>query len=157
MTPRKKRRLHVLVLCLAGLGTATGLTLTAMQDNLQFFHSPSDLRERSVGDRPFRLGGLVEEGTVRRSPDGHTVEFRVTDLANTVPVVYAGVLPNLFREGQGVVAEGRLRPDGVFEAREILAKHDETYTPPEVKDALARAGHPSGQGRAAAGMERQRP
>lgn len=140
---RKKRRLYMLLLGLLGLGTATALTLTAFQDNLVFFFSPSDLQTRvaEVKDRSFRLGGLVEEGTVKRLPDGVSVEFRVTDGVAVVPVAYRGQLPDLFREGQGVVAEGKLRPDGVFMAREVLAKHDEKYMPPEVTDALKRADH----------------
>lgn len=140
---RKKRRLYMLVLALLGLGTATALTLTAFQDNLVFFFSPSDLQTKvaEVKDRSFRLGGLVEQGTVKRMPDGVSVEFRVTDGVAGVPVAYKGQLPDLFREGQGVVAEGKLRPDGVFIAREVLAKHDEKYMPPEVTDALKRAEH----------------
>ncbi len=140
---RKKRRLTMLMLALLGLGTATALALTAFQDNLVFFFSPSDLQSKvaEVKDRSFRLGGLVEEGTVKRLPDGVSVEFRVTDGVSTVPVAYRGQLPDLFREGQGVVAEGKLRPDGVFLAREVLAKHDENYMPPEVTDALKRAEH----------------
>ena len=140
---RKKRRLTMLLLALLGLGTATALTLTAFQDNLVFFFSPSDLQSKvaEVKDRSFRLGGLVEEGTVKRLPDGVSVEFRVTDGVAVVPVAYRGQLPDLFREGQGVVAEGKLRPDGVFLAREVLAKHDENYMPPEVTDALKRAEH----------------
>ncbi|WP_448190367.1 cytochrome c maturation protein CcmE [Azospirillum sp. sgz301742] len=140
---RKKRRLYMLLLALLGLGTATALTLTAFQDNLVFFFSPSDLQTRTaeVKDRSFRLGGLVEQGTVKRLPDGVSVEFRVTDGVAGVPVAYRGQLPDLFREGQGVVAEGKLRPDGVFLAREVLAKHDEKYMPPEVTDALKRAEH----------------
>lgn len=138
---RKKRRLYTLGLALLGLGTASALALTAFQENLVFFYSPSDLQAREVGDRPFRLGGLVEEDSVRRAPDGITIEFRVTDLAHAVPVTYYGIVPDLFREGQGVVAEGRLGPDGVFVATEVLAKHDENYMPPEVADALKRAGY----------------
>jgi len=140
---RKKRRLYMLLLALLGLGTATALTLTAFQDNLVFFFSPTDLQHKvaDVKDRSFRLGGLVEEGTVKRLPDGVSVEFRVTDGANAIAVAYRGQLPDLFREGQGIVAEGKLRPDGVFAAREVLAKHDENYMPPEVTDALKRAEH----------------
>lgn len=140
---RKKRRLYMLLLALLGLGTATALTLTAFQDNLVFFFSPSDLQTKvaEVKDRSFRLGGLVEQGTVKRLPDGVSVEFHVTDGVATVPVAYRGQLPDLFREGQGVVAEGKLRGDGVFVAREVLAKHDEKYMPPEVTDALKRAEH----------------
>ncbi len=141
---RKKRRLTVLLLCALGLGTATALTLTAFQDNIVFFRSPSDIaREHPAGDRAFRLGGLVENGSLVRgsAPDGRpTAQFRVTDGANAVTVTYTGVLPDLFREGQGVVALGKLR-DGTFQASEVLARHDETYMPPEVADALRRSGH----------------
>lgn len=143
---RKKRRMWIILLCAIGLGSATALTLTAFQDNLVFFRSPSDVaNERPGPDRAFRLGGLVEQGSVQREPpvagQRPLVTFRVTDGANTVPVSYAGVLPDLFREGQGVVTLGRLGPDGVFRASEVLARHDETYMPPEVADALKRAGH----------------
>ncbi|HEY0833974.1 MAG TPA: cytochrome c maturation protein CcmE [Azospirillum sp.] len=143
---RKKRRLYMLFLALLGLGTATALTLTAFQDNIVFFFSPTDLQAqqaqgKAVGDRSFRLGGLVEDGSFKRLPDGISYEFRVTDTVNTVQVAYRGQLPDLFREGQGVVTEGKLRPDGVFVAREVLAKHDENYMPPEVTDALKRADH----------------
>lgn len=136
---RKKRRLYMLVLALLGLGTATALTMTAFQDNIVFFYSPSDLQTKQVGERSFRLGGLVEEGSVKKLPDGVTTQFRVTDTVNAVAVSYRGQLPDLFREGQGVVAEGKLA-GGTFVAREVLAKHDEKYMPPEVTDALKRAG-----------------
>jgi cytochrome c-type biogenesis protein CcmE len=142
---RKRRRLWLLLLCGIGLGSATALTLTAFQDNLVFFRSPSDIaREAPPPDRAFRLGGLVEAGSVERAAtaDGRpSARFRVTDGANTVPVAYVGVLPDLFREGQGVVTLGRLGPDGLFRASEVLARHDETYMPPEVADALKRSGH----------------
>ena len=139
---RKRRRLYVLLLCGLCLGTATALVLTAFQDNLVFFRSPSDIaREAPPPDRAFRLGGLVETGSVERSTEaGRPVAtFRVTDGGHTVNVTYGGVLPDLFREGQGVVAEGSLGPDGVFVAREVLAKHDENYMPPEAAEALAKA------------------
>lgn len=142
---RKRRRLYVLLLCGLGLGSATALTLTAFQDNLVFFRSPSDIMaERPAPDRAFRLGGLVEAGSVERGigADGRpSAVFRVTDGAHAVRVTYSGVLPDLFREGQGVVTLGRLLPDGIFRASEVLARHDETYMPPEVADALKRAGH----------------
>ncbi len=141
---RKRRRLYVLLLCGLCLGTATALVLTAFQDNLVFFRSPSDIaREAPPPDRAFRLGGLVETGSVERSTEaGRPVAtFRVTDGGHTVNVTYGGVLPDLFREGQGVVTLGRLGPDGVFRASEVLARHDETYMPPEVADALRRSGH----------------
>jgi len=143
---RKKRRLYVLGLCALGLGSATALTLTAFQDNLVFFRSPSDIvAERPSPDRAFRLGGLVEQGSVEREPTvaggRPIVHFRVTDGAHAVRVTYHGVLPDLFREGQGVVTLGRMTPDGNFRASEVLARHDETYMPPEVADALKRSGH----------------
>lgn len=143
---RKRRRMWILLLCAIGLGSATALTLTAFQDNLVFFRSPSDIVQQSPGpERAFRLGGLVEAGSVEREPattgQRPVVRFRVTDGAHAIPVTYQGVLPDLFREGQGVVTMGRLGPDGVFRASEVLARHDETYMPPEVADALKRAGH----------------
>lgn len=145
MTARKRRRLWILVLCGLGLGSATALTLTAFQDNLVFFRSPSDiLAETPPAGRAFRLGGLVEQGSVVREGEyggRPAIWFRVTDGANVIPVVFTGVLPDLFREGQGVVTQGVLGADGVFRAREVLARHDENYMPPEVADALKRAGH----------------
>jgi cytochrome c-type biogenesis protein CcmE len=144
---RKRRRLMAVGLVLLGLGTAVALTLTAIQDNLVFFRSPSDiLAEPPPPDRAFRLGGLVEAGSVERGAAALAggqpeIRFRVTDGANTIAVTFTGVLPDLFREGQGVVTLGRLGPDGVFRASEVLARHDETYMPPEVADALRRAGH----------------
>lgn len=126
---------------MATLGLAVALTLAAFDDNLVFFSSPTDIHTRDIpGDRKFRLGGLVEEGSVAKSNDGLTTTFRVTDLANTVPVSYTGILPDLFREGQGVVTEGRLGADGVFVAESVLAKHDENYLPPEVAEALKKSG-----------------
>jgi cytochrome c-type biogenesis protein CcmE len=143
---RKRRRLIVLILFLAGLGTATGLSLLAFQDSLVFFFSPTDLASRPVaGDRAVRVGGLVEPGSVTRGP-ATEVRFRITDGTTQLPVVYSGLLPDLFREGQGVVASGRVQPDGSFRASEILAKHDENYMPREVADALRRQGHWQGEG-----------
>ncbi|MFT8244228.1 cytochrome c maturation protein CcmE [Roseomonas sp. BN140053] len=142
---RKRRRMWVLGLCALGLGSAAALTLTAFSDNLVFFRSPSDVVAQSPGpERAFRLGGLVENGSVVRdnAPDGRPeARFRVTDGPHAVPVTFVGVLPDLFREGQGVVTLGKLGPDGVFRASEVLAKHDESYMPPEVADALKRSGH----------------
>lgn len=141
---RKRRRLYLLLLCALGLGSATALTLTAFQDNLVFFRSPSDIaRETPTPERAFRLGGLVETGSVARetATDGRpAARFRVTDGASAVAVTYTGVLPDLFREGQGVVTLGKLGADGVFRASEVLARHDESYMPPEVADALKRSG-----------------
>ena len=142
---RKKRRLYILLLCALGLGSATALTLTAFQDNLVFFRSPSDIMaEAPPQGRAFRLGGLVESGSVERGGEYQgrpAIRFAVTDGQHRIPVVFTGVLPDLFREGQGVVTQGMLGPDGIFRAREVLARHDETYMPPEVADALKRAGH----------------
>jgi cytochrome c-type biogenesis protein CcmE len=139
---RKRRRLYMLGLFMLGLGTATALTLTAFQDNLVFFYSPTDLQTKHVPpDRTFRLGGLVEPGSVERGSGGNVeLHFRITDLDHSVPVVYAGIPPDLFREGQGVVANGKLDAAGVFHARELLAKHDEKYMPPEVAAALKKSG-----------------
>lgn len=139
---RKRRRMVLLGLCALGLGTATVLVLTAFEDNLAFFRSPTDIAERSVPlDGRLRLGGLVAAGSVVLVDDGLAVEFVVTDTAYDQPVRYQGSLPDLFREGQGVVAEGSLAPDGVFVADTVLARHDENYMAPEVAEALERAGH----------------
>ncbi len=140
MTRKRQRMIYVLT-GMAALGVATALVLFALGDSLVFFHGPSEVVEQNFPtDRRFRLGGLVEEGSVVRDQDGLTVQFIVTDLANVIPVTFTGILPDLFREGQGVVAEGRLRADGVFVATEVLAKHDETYIPADVVDALKAAG-----------------
>ena len=139
---RKRRRLWVLLLCLLGLGTSTALVLTAFSDNLVFFVSPSDLAKAQPSGRTVRLGGLVEQGSVQRVTQGKaTATFKVTDGAASITVTYAGLLPDLFREGQGVVTLGTLQPDGSFRASEVLAKHDETYMPKEVAEALKKAGH----------------
>jgi cytochrome c-type biogenesis protein CcmE len=141
---RKRRRLITLLAALFALGTATALVLAAFNDNLVFFYSPSDLAEKAsdktIGpDRRIRIGGLVETNSLAKQADGHAVVFRVTDGKTELRVVYDGILPDLFREGQGVVAEGKLR-DGVFIASSVLAKHDEKYMPPEVADALKKSG-----------------
>ncbi len=126
---------------------SAGLVLVAFEDNLVFFYSPTDLTEKDIPEgRRFRIGGLVEEGSVTRLADGLTVSFRVTDLSATVPVIYKGVLPDLFREGQGVIAEGHLDASGVFSADMVLAKHDENYMPTEVADALRASGQWKGAG-----------
>ncbi len=134
----KYRRLTFVAIGLGLLGIAAALILSAFQESIVFFHSPSELVEHAnLTDRRLRIGGLVEDGSVAR--DGATVRFRVTDLANSVGVAYTGILPDLFREGQGVVAEGRME-GGVFVADQVLAKHDETYMPPEVAEALKKSG-----------------
>ena len=137
---RKQRRGILIGTCLAVLGVAVGLVLFAMRDSIVFFYSPSEVTEMGIapGTR-FRLGGLVETGSVVRG-EGTTVRFVVTDQAKTLPVAYTGVLPDLFREGQGVIAEGTLEPDGVFHADNVLAKHDENYMPPEVARKLKAQG-----------------
>ena len=128
---------------LAALGVAAALVLNAFRSNLVFFFTPSQVAaQEAPRDRPFRIGGLVEAGSVVRDKDALTVHFRVTDTARTIPVVYTGILPDLFREGKGVVAQGRLEGDGAFHASEVLAKHDENYMPPEAAEALKKAGHP---------------
>ena len=142
MKPRTRRALWI-VAGLAGLGVAATLVLNAFQSNLVFFFTPTQVASHEAPrDRAFRIGGLVEEGSVVREKDALTVRFRVTDTAKTIPVVYSGILPDLFREGKGVVAQGRIGPDGIFQAKEVLAKHDENYMPPEAAEALRKAGHP---------------
>ena len=149
MRLRKKQRLLLVVVALGLLGGATGLVLTALSDSVAFFATPSDIATGAVeADRRFRLGGLVVPGSVRRSADG-SVSFRLTDEANEVRITYRGLLPDLFREGQGIVAQGTLGDGGVFRASEVLAKHDENYMPPEVAEALKRAGHWQDDGAAA--------
>jgi cytochrome c-type biogenesis protein CcmE len=150
---RKRRRLYAVLAGMATLGLASFLVLSAFSDNLVFFYSPSDLKTKHVPfERQLRIGGLVEEHSVTRAADGKTVAFRVTDGSTAVGVSFVGGLPDLFREGQGVVAEGVLRRDGSFLASNVLAKHDEKYMPPEVADALKRSGHwQEGAGSAAPG------
>jgi cytochrome c-type biogenesis protein CcmE len=141
VTPRKRRRLTLVGLGMLALAGAAALVLTAFEENIVFFYSPTDLAEKDVPvTRDIRIGGLVEEGSVERPESEVTVRFRVTDGQNSIPVRFTGLLPDLFREGQGVVAEGRLDGDGTFVARDVLAKHDENYMPPEVADALKRSG-----------------
>ena len=138
---RKRRRLIAVLTGLVMLGGATAMALLAFNDNLVFFYSPSDLAAKTVGpERRIRIGGLVEDQSLVKE-DGRRVAFRVTDGKAELKVVFDGLLPDLFREGQGVVAEGKLRGDGVFVASSVLAKHDEKYMPPEVADALKRSGH----------------
>jgi cytochrome c-type biogenesis protein CcmE len=139
MKPRHKR-IAMIAGGLAALAAAAGLVLTAFQQNLVFFFTPSQVAAKEAPQgRTFRIGGMVETGSVQRQPDGVTVRFTVTDTAKSIPVVYRGALPDLFREGKGVVAQGRVGADGVFQAAEVLAKHDENYMPPEAADAVQRA------------------
>ena len=138
---RKRRRLIVVVVGLAMLAVATALILTAMGDSLVFFYSPSDLATRKVPDgRHVRIGGLVEDGSVQHEGDGKTVHFKITDGSHDLAVTYVGALPDLFREGQGVVAEGTVDDGNALRASTVLAKHDEKYMPREVVDALKKSG-----------------
>ena len=136
MTPRRQRML-VVGLVIAGVAGAVGLSLRAFQENLLFFYTPTQaLAGEPPAGKKFRLGGMVEKGSVRREAGALEVKFDVTDNKDTVTVAYSGVLPDLFREGQGVVARGKLVGDNLFVAEEVLAKHDEKYMPPEVADSL---------------------
>ncbi|HEV8095271.1 MAG TPA: cytochrome c maturation protein CcmE [Burkholderiales bacterium] len=138
MKPRHKR-LAAIAAGLALLGAAAGLVLYAFQSNLVFFFSPSQVvAGEAPRDRAFRIGGLVQAGSVKRA-EGLTVQFVVTDTAHSIPVAYTGILPDLFREGKGVVAQGKVGADGIFRASEVLAKHDENYMPPEAAHALEQA------------------
>jgi cytochrome c-type biogenesis protein CcmE len=140
MRLRKKQRFYLVLGSLVLLGGAAALVLTALDQNVAFFVTPTQVAAREVPDaRNFRIGGLVVAGSVIRDGDG-SVQFRLTDTKSEVPVRYAGVLPDLFREGQGIVAQGELAPDGTFRAREVLAKHDESYMPKEVVDSLKASG-----------------
>jgi len=143
MTPTRKRRLTLFLGILAGVSLAVGIAMYALQDNLLYFQSPSDVVARSIEPgQKFRLGGLVQRGSVKRDPQTLLASFDVTDGKETIRVEYQGILPDLFAEGQGVIAHGRLSDSRQFVADNVLAKHDETYMAPEVADALERAGHP---------------
>jgi cytochrome c-type biogenesis protein CcmE len=137
---RRHKRLAIIAGGVAAIAVAAALVLNAFQSNLVFFFSPSQIAAgEAPRDRAFRVGGMVQTGSVRREGDGLTVEFIVTDTATSIPVMYKGILPDLFREGKGVVAQGRLGADGVFRADEVLAKHDENYMPPEAAHAIEQA------------------
>jgi cytochrome c-type biogenesis protein CcmE len=139
---RRHKRIGFIVAGLAGLGVAAALVLSAFQQNLVFFFSPSQVVAKEAPlNRTFRVGGLVETGTLKRHDDGLTVNFSVTDTAKSIPVVYKGILPDLFKEGKGCVAQGRVGSDGVFYADEVLAKHDENYMPPQAGQAIDNAKH----------------
>ena len=139
MKPRTKR-IAMVAGGLTALAVVAGLVLSAFQQNLVFFFTPSEVAANKAPlGKTFRIGGMVETGSVKRQPDGVTVRFVVTDTAKSVPVEYRGALPDLFREGKGVVAQGRVGTDGVFQASEVLAKHDENYMPPEAAEAVNRA------------------
>jgi len=142
MTPTRKRRLIAALLILAGVGVASTIAFYSLQENLLYFQSPSEIAEQAMPvGRQFRLGGLVETGSVERAEDGLAVQFTVTDGAEEMRVRYVGILPDLFSEGKGVIARGALDDSGLFQANEVLAKHDENYMPPEVADALEKTGH----------------
>jgi len=139
MKARQKRILFVAV-AVVGVSLAAGLAISALRSNISYFFSPTQvMANEHPTDAVFRVGGLVVEDSLQRQPDGLTLTFAVTDNAASVPVSYTGILPDLFSEGQGVVAKGRMGPDGVFMAEQILAKHDESYVPPEVADTLQTA------------------
>ena len=148
----RHRRFAWIAAGIAVLGIAVGLVLNAFQSNLVFFFTPTQVAQKEAPQgRPFRIGGLVEDGSLKRIPNSVEVTFVVTDTAQRVPVVYAGLLPDLFKEGKGVVAQGSLGPDGQFHATEVLAKHDENYMPPEAKDAVDKAH--KGQGMTMSSMK----
>lgn len=149
MNPKRKKRLYIVLFIVAGVSVSVGLTLFALSQNINLFYSPTQIAagEAPVGTR-IRAGGMVVEGSVKRDTKSLKVEFEVTDFQNKVPVIYSGILPDLFREGQGIVAQGEMDAQGKLQAVEVLAKHDENYMPPEVAEALEKAGKmpkPSGQ------------
>ena len=142
MTPTRKRRLTTVLVIVIGVGVAAVVAIKALNENMLFFISPSDVKEQNLpAGKRFRLGGLVAGGSVSRASDSLAVTFVVTDGAASTDVRFDGILPDLFREGQGIIAIGQLTPEGYFEAAEVLAKHDENYMPPEVADALEKSGH----------------
>ena len=140
MTPIRKKRFTLILLMVVGISAAAYLGSKAFDENLMFFYQPSEIASgKAPADHPIRVGGLVIAGTVKRKEDGLTVAFGLTDNTSNIKVEYTGILPDLFREGQGIVALGKLNSEGVFIASEVLAKHDENYMPPEVADALKTA------------------
>jgi cytochrome c-type biogenesis protein CcmE len=151
---RKHKRLTFVVIALGLLGVAAGLVLSAFEENIVFFYSPTDIAKNNVAEgQRIRLGGLVEEGSVKNA-GGAMVNFRVTDLTTVIAVTYKGLLPDLFSEGQGIVAEGTLQ-GGMFRADEVLAKHDETYMPPEVAESLKKSGKWKGPGESQGKIKRK--
>ena len=140
MTPARYRRLIAVLVVLAGVGIATALALTAFRKNILYYYTPSQVAAGAAAvGRPFRMGGLVAMGSVQREPGTMTVHFTLTDMQKSVPITYTGILPDLFREGQGIVVHGSIGRDGAFVADEVLAKHDEKYMPPEVAAAIKKA------------------
>ena len=149
MTPRRKKTMYIIIGTLTGLSLAVGLVLYALKNNVSLYFTPTQVFNKEAPQgRSFRIGGLVEAGSVHREGDGLTVRFNVTDTVKTMPMIYKGILPDLFKEGKGVVAQGKLEADNVFHAEEVLAKHDENYMPPEAKDALDKAAKAKEQGNA---------
>ena len=147
MSPSRKRRLIAILLILAGVGAAGAVTFYSLQQNLLYFQSPSEVAQLAMpAGRQFRLGGLVLKGSLIRQTDGLGMQFVVTDGPESITVNYAGILPDLFSEGKGVIARGALDATGTFQAREVLAKHDANYMPPEVAAALQKSGHPTAAG-----------
>ena len=141
MTPARKKRLSLIVLMLIGVAVGVSFALKALNENIMFFFSPADIQAgKAPPNKDFRVGGMVVDGSVSRPGEGLTVEFDLTDNASVVKVKYTGILPDLFREGQGIVANGRLNEQGEFIAKEVLAKHDENYMPPEVMEAMKKSG-----------------
>lgn len=141
MTPARKKRLALILLMIAGVSIGLGFALKSLDENIMFFFTPSEVAEgRAPINKLFRMGGMVVEGSVSRPGEGLTVHFDLTDNANEVTVRYTGILPDLFREGQGIIANGRIGDDGAFIAQEVLAKHDENYMPPEVAAAMKKVG-----------------
>ena len=139
---RRHKRIAFILVGLVGLSIAAYLVASAFRNNLVFFFSPTQVAAKEAPiNRTFRVGGLVQEGTLKRDPDGLTVRFIVTDTAQSIPVVYKGILPDLFKEGRGCVAQGKIGADGVFHAEQVLAKHDENYMPPEAGQAVDKAKH----------------
>lgn len=137
---KRHKRIVFIVVCLTALGLGSWLVLRALNSNIAFFLSPSDVAaKQAVPGKTFRVGGLVETGSLKQEQDGLTIHFAITDTANRVPVVYKGIRPDLFKEGRGCVAQGRMGPDGIFQADLIMAKHDENYMPPEAGAALDKA------------------
>jgi cytochrome c-type biogenesis protein CcmE len=141
MTPARKKRLSLILLMVVGVSVGVGFALNALNENIMFFFSPADIQAgKAPANKDFRVGGVVVEGTVKRPGEGLTVEFDLTDNKSVVKVKYTGILPDLFREGQGIIANGKLNAQGDFIAQEVLAKHDENYMPPEVMEAMKKSG-----------------
>ena len=141
MTPKRKKRLALIALMLAGVVIGVSFALKALNENIMFFFSPADIQAgKAPENKDFRVGGIVVEGSVSRPGEGLTVQFNLSDNDSVVMVKYTGILPDLFREGQGIIANGRLNTQGEFVASEVLAKHDENYMPPEVMEAMKKSG-----------------